>query len=82
MTVKNSVSSALNVASATAGIISVSFEAASAAAPRTRAVTSRGPKGEVLGEFEPTGIRPQLMEHMLARGMTLPLEIFAPARRA
>ncbi|MDP3173184.1 MAG: CpaF family protein [Phenylobacterium sp.] len=44
--------------------------------------TGRGAKGEVLGDFEPTGIRPKFVEHMLARGLTLPLEMFNPARRA
>ncbi|MDP3659572.1 CpaF family protein [Phenylobacterium sp.] len=44
--------------------------------------TGRGAKGEVLGDFEPTGIRPKFVEHMPARGLTLPLEMFNPARRA
>ena len=40
-----------------------------------------GPDGEVLGQFEPTGIRPKFMEHLAARGVTLPATIFDPNRR-
>jgi pilus assembly protein CpaF len=38
--------------------------------------------GEVLGDYEPTGIRPKFMEVLIARGVHLPLEIFTPKRRA
>jgi pilus assembly protein CpaF len=41
-----------------------------------------GPKGEVLGDYEPTGIRPKFMEVLISRGVSLPLEIFTPKRRA
>ena len=40
-----------------------------------------GPDGEVLGQFEPTGIRPKFMEHLAARGVTLPSTLFDPNRR-
>lgn len=42
----------------------------------------RGPHGEVLGEYESTGVRPRFIEHLLSRGLELPLEIFAPGRRS
>jgi pilus assembly protein CpaF len=38
--------------------------------------------GEVLGDYEPTGIRPKFMELLISRGVNLPLEIFTPKRRA
>jgi pilus assembly protein CpaF len=40
----------------------------------------RGPNGEVLGDFEATGVRPKFMEILTARGIQLPPEIFAPGR--
>ena len=39
-----------------------------------------GVGGEVLGQFEPTGIRPKFMEHLLARGLDLPNSLFDPNR--
>jgi pilus assembly protein CpaF len=42
----------------------------------------RGPQGEVLGDYESTGVRPRFIEHLAARGLELPLEIFAPGRRS
>jgi len=42
----------------------------------------RGPKGEVLGELEATGIRPKFMEALIARGIEIPPELFAPGRRS
>jgi len=44
--------------------------------------TGRGPKGEVLGHFESTGVRPKFIEHLVSRGINLPLEMFAPNRRS
>ncbi|MDB5460977.1 MAG: type secretion system protein [Caulobacteraceae bacterium] len=41
----------------------------------------RGPLGEVLGEFEPTGIRPKFIEMLAARGLKLPPDLFAPPQR-
>jgi pilus assembly protein CpaF len=42
-----------------------------------------GEKGEVLGEFAPTGIRPKLAERLEMSGVHLPFEMFekAPVRR-
>jgi len=40
----------------------------------------RGPNGEVLGDYEATGVRPKLIEVLTSRGITLPLDIFAPGR--
>ena len=42
-----------------------------------------GEKGEVLGEFQPTGIRPKLAERLEMAGVHLPFEMFekAPVRR-
>jgi len=42
----------------------------------------RGQQGEVLGDYESTGVRPRFIEHLAARGIELPLEIFAPGRRS
>jgi len=39
-----------------------------------------GPNGDVLGEYEPTGIRPKFMELLISRGVHLPIEIFTPKR--
>ncbi|MFN7175800.1 MAG: CpaF family protein, partial [Thermaurantiacus sp.] len=36
--------------------------------------------GNVLGEFVPMGIRPHFMEHVTARGITLPAHLFDPYR--
>ena len=38
--------------------------------------TGVGEKGEVLGEFVPTGVRPRLSERLLAAGIRLPLGMF------
>jgi pilus assembly protein CpaF len=38
--------------------------------------TGIGEKGEVLGEFFPTGIRPRLSERLLAAGIRLPMGMF------
>jgi pilus assembly protein CpaF len=38
----------------------------------------RGPLGEVIGEFEPSGIRPKFVEMLAARGLHLPAGLFAP----
>jgi len=38
--------------------------------------TGIGEKGEVLGEFLPSGIRPRLSERFLAAGIRLPAGIF------
>jgi pilus assembly protein CpaF len=40
----------------------------------------RGPKGEVLGEFEATGVRPKFVEILHMRGIEIPNEIFSPGR--
>jgi pilus assembly protein CpaF len=42
----------------------------------------RGPKGEVLGDLEATGIRPKFMEALTARGIELAPELFAPGRKS
>ena len=42
----------------------------------------RGPKGEVMGELEATGIRPKFMEALIARGSEIPPTLFAPGRRS
>lgn len=42
----------------------------------------RGPNGEVMGDFEATGVRPRFIEFLASRGLELPLEIFAPGRRS
>ena len=39
-----------------------------------------GANNEVLGQFEPTGIRPKFMEHLQARGLDLPNSLFDPNR--
>jgi pilus assembly protein CpaF len=44
--------------------------------------TGRGPKGEVLGHYESTGVRPKFIEHLTSRGITLPLDMFAPNRKS
>jgi pilus assembly protein CpaF len=38
--------------------------------------TGLGDKGEVLGEFLPTGVRPRLCERLLAGGLRLPAGMF------
>lgn len=40
----------------------------------------RGPNGEVMGEYESTGVRPKFIEVMSSRGITIPTDIFAPGR--
>jgi len=42
----------------------------------------RGKNGEVQGELEATGIRPKFMEALIARGIDLEPELFAPGRRS
>ena len=37
-----------------------------------------GEKGEVLGEFTPTGIRPKFAEQLVTSGIRLPMEMFEP----
>lgn len=44
--------------------------------------TGRGAKGEVIGHFESTGVRPKFIEHLISRGIELPLDMFAPSRRS
>jgi len=44
--------------------------------------TGRGPKGEVLGHYESTGVRPKFIELLVSRGIQLPLEMFAPNRKS
>ena len=36
---------------------------------------------QVLGKFEATGIRPRFVDHLTARGVSLPNEIFRPETR-
>ena len=40
-----------------------------------------GKDGQVLGEYETTGVRPKFMDVLAARGMEMPSVTFAPARR-
>jgi pilus assembly protein CpaF len=35
-------------------------------------------EGQVQGHFESTGIRPRFVDHLNARGVTLPPELFRP----
>jgi pilus assembly protein CpaF len=44
--------------------------------------TGRGPNGEVLGHYESTGVRPKFIELLVSRGITLPLDMFAPNRKS
>src|SRR5206468_795843 len=44
--------------------------------------TGRGQKGEVLGHYESTGVRPKFIELLISRGIQLPLEMFAPNRKS
>jgi pilus assembly protein CpaF len=39
-----------------------------------------GEKGEVLGEYLPTGVRPKFAEQLLTSGIRLPMEMFEPRR--
>ena len=43
--------------------------------------TGMGPKGEVLGHFEATGIRPRFVDELGAHGITLPNDLFRPDAR-
>ena len=43
--------------------------------------TGRADNGEVLGHFEPTGIRPKFMAELEARGIAVDPEIFRPTLR-
>lgn len=40
--------------------------------------TGMGPKNEVLGHFEATGVRPRFLEELLAMGIELPGDLFEP----
>ena len=40
--------------------------------------TGMDEKGNVLGHFRATGLRPKFMEHLESRGITVPVEIFSP----
>jgi len=42
--------------------------------------TGRDANGTVLGQYESTGVRPKFIEHLTSRGITLPLDMFAPNR--
>ena len=42
----------------------------------------QGRDGTVQGDFEPTGVRPKLMDLLHARGLELPSTIFAPGRKS
>ena len=39
-----------------------------------------GADGKVIGQYEATGVRPRLMEVLRARGIELPVNLFAPGR--
>jgi pilus assembly protein CpaF len=41
---------------------------------------SRGPQGQVVGQYEATGVRPKFMEVLGPRGIELPISLFAPGR--
>ena len=43
--------------------------------------TGMADDGTVIGHFEATGIRPKFMEHLNARGIHLPAELFDPTRQ-
>jgi pilus assembly protein CpaF len=40
----------------------------------------RSTDGKVIGQYEATGVRPRLMEVLRARGIELPIDLFAPGR--
>jgi len=40
--------------------------------------TGTGPKNEVIGHFEATGVRPRFLEHLVAAGIRIPGDIFEP----
>jgi pilus assembly protein CpaF len=40
----------------------------------------RGPQGQVVGQYEATGVRPKFMEVLGPRGIELPAGLFAPGR--
>ena len=42
--------------------------------------TGRDAKGNILGEFRATGIRPKFMQDFATKGIQLSAEIFAPDR--
>jgi pilus assembly protein CpaF len=42
----------------------------------------RGPDGAILGEYETTGVRPRVLEYMMARGIEIPAALGAPLRRS
>jgi pilus assembly protein CpaF len=42
----------------------------------------RDKDGMIVGEFETTGVRPRIMEHLAARGLELPSGMFAPGRKS
>jgi pilus assembly protein CpaF len=43
---------------------------------------SRGPEGQIEGDFETTGVRPRFIEVLASRGIHIPNSIFAPGRRS
>jgi pilus assembly protein CpaF len=43
---------------------------------------SRGKGGEVLGEFETTGVRPKIVEYLISRGIDVNPQMFAPHRQS
>jgi pilus assembly protein CpaF len=40
----------------------------------------RDKSGAIMGDYETTGVRPRVMEHLAARGIELPSAMFAPGR--
>jgi pilus assembly protein CpaF len=42
----------------------------------------RDKEGFILGEYETTGVRPRVMDHLAARGLSLPSTMFAPGRKS
>jgi pilus assembly protein CpaF len=42
----------------------------------------RGKDGSVIGDFETTGVRPEFMDALMARGIALAPEMFAPNRKS
>ena len=42
----------------------------------------RDKEGFIIGEYETTGVRPRVMDHLAARGLSLPSTMFAPGRKS
>jgi pilus assembly protein CpaF len=42
----------------------------------------RDKQGFIVGEYETTGVRPRVMDHLAARGLSLPSTMFAPGRKS